>query len=319
MSCAECRRSKLKCEWVMKAVSFVDRYHLAHSLCAGNREWPCSECLRRGEPKSQIDGVHAQLEIEGCASICPNGIMNTRPTVRQLLEENAALKRERERGSSRGATSPPDFLPLPGPSALPIAFPPAASSAHIAQPLMNQGAIIPPVPDLHIVGQLSLGSGGRSRFFGPTAAAHILPDEEDRDDGPPSRPSEPDPSHNRPLSFPFAGDKSTVLAEAQEALPTRDLLEKWCNVYWRASSWRFEPICREYLDMIILEVYASSDERRAARRGSQLAVLFSMLAVGCLFDEDLPPHSQQAQQFDSLALACLSADDFLTNTSVASL
>ncbi|ORY27005.1 fungal-specific transcription factor domain-domain-containing protein [Naematelia encephala] len=300
VACAECRRSKLKC----------------------NRAWPCSECTRKG-----------------CASICPSGITKPRPSAPRLSEELRPHQEMRYSSISRPSVSPArigsnedvyrnsrDFLlstPDPGLLVSPeIATPTVQAILDYSLDVPQAGPNPNPF-DIPSVGQLSLASGGRSRFYGPTAAAHVLPDEEHMEDAADEE-TEPEMISIRDsLPFPFSAhcttSKRAVIAEARKHLPTRDLLGRWCDVYWRASSWRFEPISRDYLDGIVLEVYGSMDGQGASRKASQLAVLFAVLAIGCLFDDNLAAHSEQARRFDNLALTCLNADDFLTNISVTSL
>lgn len=50
-----------------------------------------------------------------------------------------------------------------------------------------------------------------------------------------------------------------------------------------------------------------------------MAVVFAAIAFGCLFDGNLASHSEEAQRFHRLSMACLSAGNFMSNTSVATL
>ncbi|WWC90917.1 uncharacterized protein L201_005855 [Kwoniella dendrophila CBS 6074] len=314
VSCAECRRSKLRCD----------------------RVWPCGECVRRG-----------------CPEICPDGILTGRRTMRNVMQENTELKNRIAQTSfmpslSDSRENPPDLeiLPIPlsqsqiSPQNTFINVEPTPMTGNHNSPLpppisltltLDSLATLPPV------GQLSIGSGGRSKFYGPTAAAHVLPDEwEDQDQndniGNSNRSintdTDPDQSQLHPMAFPLlrpsTSAKQTFLKYANNQIPSGENLERWTRCYWKASSWRFEPITKEYFDRILLDIFHNStgigsSSGSAIKNGAQLGVLFSILAIGCLFDPDLPPHSSQAQTFDDLAVSCLTAAEFMTNTSLSTL
>lgn len=163
------------------------------------------------------------------------------------------------------------------------------------------------------VGQLSISHGGRSRFYPPTAAAHVLPDEGDEE-------SKPSAAAGAGTTFPFfLQDRSAFLAEARAALPTYEEMQTLLEVYWEATCWRFIPVSRSYLDVVLLDVYGHSRQTLHRNDAAQLALVFAVSAVGSLFDEREVPYSEKAHTFNRLSLACLGAADFLTNTSVASL
>ncbi|WWC71752.1 uncharacterized protein I206_105711 [Kwoniella pini CBS 10737] len=304
VSCAECRRSKLRC----------------------SKTWPCTECQRRG-----------------CPDICPNGTVSKRRTMRNIIEENNELKDRLTQSVNTNnpstsnhtvnITAADAFSTFPSPPIIQERTPTfdlgiisdtydSNLGTTTRTTLLNPNLSVPPV------GQLSIGSGGRSKFFGPTAAAHVLPDDwEDQDSADqsstlPDNESALGPGPTFPLIRPSPSARRSFLNEARNQVPIGDLKETWIQLYWNASSWRFEPITREHFDRIVLDLSignASSSSRNSARVGAQLGVLFAVLAIGCLFDPDLPPHSDQAQKFDDLSMSCLTAADFMTNTSVPSL
>ncbi|WRT68193.1 uncharacterized protein IL334_005168 [Kwoniella shivajii] len=279
VSCSECRRSKLKC----------------------SKSWPCTECQRRG-----------------CAHLCPTGVNTQRRTISTVLSENARLRDRLARSSPITVSESHIAASGPAPAdemveSAPLNLSPSIQLYHTAPP-PSFSTPIPPV------GQLSIGSGGGSKFYGPTAAAHVLPDEwADRDIRNNQSCSRID--SNVPLTFPLLrpsqSARQAFLDDARNQLPADDLLQKWTDSFWVASSWRFEPITKQYFDNLFLDPLNGT--RATSRTGAQLGLRFSILAIGSLFDPDLPPHSTQAQTFDDFAMACLTAADFLTNTTVASL
>ena len=272
----------------------------------------------------------------GCASICPLGVITNRPTLRQLLKENGALKLEidclKRSVVKPAVASTADGQPLthfgdrssPSSDGLrtrhsqfsPVYSPQRFSKLPITSDSNNQTS----------VGQLSIESSGGSRFYGPTAAVHMLPDGENSDDG--DKLAE-DMTRGyasdsvRGIAFPLIshalGETSNILEEARATMPPHDELQRWCEIYWKASGWRWEPISRDYFDTMFLDIFSSAENKSSPKQASQLAVLYAILAIGCLFDEQLPNHSALAKRFNSQSLVCLSAGRFLTNPSVPAL
>ncbi|KAK4684312.1 hypothetical protein P7C73_g5876, partial [Tremellales sp. Uapishka_1] len=273
-SCAECRRSKLKC---------------ALDLMQGtkNSSGPSRQSIMAMRPMHQA--------------------RESRPSLSRLAEENGQLRRQlAERSVSAGpsATVHPAYLI------------PNDSSPHTS----NVATVEPPT--VPTVGQLSLSSAGRSRFYAPTAAQHVLPDDESSNDGDQTTMGQTTDQPLPAVGFPFTlgdeGRKAASYTEALANLPSQEQVQRWCDIYWAATCWRFEPVSRDYLEKIVLDIYTTIT-RRPNKRASQLALLYAVLAVACLFDPELPPHSTQAHLYDSLSLTCLGADDFLVNSSTASL
>jgi hypothetical protein len=183
-----------------------------------------------------------------------------------------------------------------------------------------------PISSLPTIGQLSIGVEGSSRFFGPTAAAHLLSDDEIS--GPPALPDNERNGHGIPTlsdphpSFPVFMDSRRQLHDLEglfDHLPPLERMQQCLNNYWTASAWRFEPISRPYLDKILLDLTTSHPHRRGVKAPSQLAVVFGVLAIGYLFDPQLPPHPIEAYRYHDLSLSALTAAAFLTNTSPATM
>lgn len=297
VSCAECKRSKLKCERERDKSE------------ASRRATLTFKAEQRSGPVPSADGEVSQLSRApdntvnegGCASLCPDGIVATRTSVRELREEIVSLKRQLAEASA-GKSTPRNLGPAGGSvtPTLPLGGPPSTTTPDDAA----EGSTT--------VGQLSISPGGRSRFYPPTAAAHVLPDDGDDETN--------KPGIAEGITFPFfLQDRSAFLAEARANLPAYEDMQNLCEVYWSATCWRFVPISRSYLDAILLEVYGNSRQTLQRNDAAQLALVFAVSAVGSLFDEREPPYSERAYRFNRLSLACLGAADFLTNTSVASL
>ena len=178
-------------------------------------------------------------------------------------------------------------------------------------------------------GHLTIDPGEGSRFLGPTAAAHLLPDREDMEHSNPSRPRpspeeqlEADPS-GYSAAFPFSSapqSKPHLYERAFGKLPSMIRVKYLIDVYFVESSWRFAPVSRILCDSVFNTLRGGqSASSISSHRFAQLGMLFGVLASACLFDVSLPPHSAEARTYDSLSTHCLSCADFLIHTTVESL
>lgn len=242
-------------------------------------------------------------------------------TVQQLVQENRELKQRLSEAERSSSPSGPSIASAP----VTFTVPSALSNVHPLRLATSSPAVkFSATPDSNI-GQLSIEAGGTSRYYGALAHVHILPDEEEYAGQEEPLPSSADGTHvasGPPAVFPFnahdAAWSAKVLSDARRSLPAYDMIDRWLSLYWQASSWRFECVSREYLEPIVLQVYSDTSDHPETQ-ASQLALVFGALAFGCLFDGSLPPHSQEARKFHSLSTSCLSAGNFLRNSSVNNL
>lgn len=199
------------------------------------------------------------------------------------------------------------------------------------------------------MGQLSIDASGRSRFFGPAAAAHVLPAQGLDDARVPF--ASPDaqsrgqslsvshtigvsaglPQRSSGVTFPFGTGHSGYAQDGSplllHGLPVWREWQRMEEVYWRASTWRFVPMTKHHLSRILSSIYGVdsmattllppvvSSETPLA----ELSVLYMVLAIACLFDPSLPNHDSRAEQYSELGLECLGSARFLSNISVDSL
>ncbi|ORX39541.1 fungal-specific transcription factor domain-domain-containing protein [Kockovaella imperatae] len=162
-----------------------------------------------------------------------------------------------------------------------------------------------------------------SHFLGATAAAHLLPaDDEDCHLVQPASPWHGDPSHERTsfVTFPFHSrlDSWSIL-EAGSKLPEPTRLRRLIDVYFAETPWRFAPVSRNYFDGVLDLVTSGNSNSSLIQQAAQLAMIFGLISVGCLFDASVPSHSDEAKSYSMLSLHCLGIANFLTHTSTACL
>ena len=192
-----------------------------------------------------------------------------------------------------------------------------AVTSHLPGPstLASHPLRLTTVSDQPSIGHLSVDPREGSRFLGPTAAAHLLP-AEDEESGVVTLAAPEAPQGSLRMAFPFRIETSTsAFVQARAQLPPLDRCLELCRVYFEQTTWRFAPVSRQYCDGMFNEVFSNDETAQPA----QLAVVLGILAVGCLFDSGVPAHSAEAKSYHELSLHCLGLADFLSHISTATL
>ncbi|CDZ98883.1 Zn(2)-C6 fungal-type DNA-binding domain [Phaffia rhodozyma] len=323
LSCAECRRLKLKC----------------------SREWPCTNCVKRGVsticPEGELKGgkgkrlilanttqLHARISALETALDQSHRALTRSDNPHPLLESSYHF--EPLDGNRHANDSP---MPAPGT----VSSGPGAdddqrgsSPERGGTPDSLNGVPIVPIPGTRIkhetrdvgeenVGRLTMGNEpGASRYFGGSAgSAYLLPD----DPASPEPSSQPNPSANHTSlqfdMFPFKQDSLGFVRPSGGRpgvewlvgmLPTRE--EAWglSEVYWRNGSWMYDVISkREFDDELFPYVYGSPTVSTSIQHMNvhKLAVFYMVLCLGALFDLNNPPFNQRARRYCDLAKLCL--------------
>ncbi|EED78793.1 predicted protein [Postia placenta Mad-698-R] len=332
ISCAECRRLKLKCD---KTV-------------------PCSSCKRRG-----------------CSSICPNGSLTTGQGTRFILADTDRLHRKIAEMSDRirqledalailQSSVTRDLHPLLVQDLLKIK---SGLELHSAAHL--QGRVAHSDDDgeqgdeesqyIDAFGTLAVRDDGAAMFYGRSAGSESLLLDENEKSGPPP-PAAPHASLPRALArlttaFPAA---PSGLADADADMDVQELMEAhlppWpraaqlCDLYLEQAPWFFGAVTRRQLVEEVLPLfYAEAVEYRAhagasgsgsIEAGAQLsssaaafdlqpartpgtahdlALLFVTFCFGALTDVELPPapHNSEAEQYFQLTRVALNAEPLL--------
>ncbi|KAH8116339.1 hypothetical protein DFH11DRAFT_1506188 [Phellopilus nigrolimitatus] len=300
LSCAECRRLKLRCD----------------------RKFPCSACVKRG-----------------CSQICPDGSLTTGKGNRFVLANTESLH-EKIAELSHRVRSLEDALsvahkalsnerhPLLSDELLKLKNPLEREVIADAGPRQTEEE-----DTIDAVGSLSISHTGRTKFYGQTANSWYLlqgdhSDDEEKD-GLTLPADVPWLSH----AFPFtpslnqaaAEDLRSILIAALPDAPTARLL---ADHYFTNAAWMYHPIPKAQFDeQIFARVYPYSaaagspteeeeDRDSGSYESHRLALLYIVLSVGILVDLDRPSHDRTAAQFFQLSKAALSLDSVLDEPSV---
>lgn len=297
LSCAECRRLKLRC----------------------SRVFPCASCVKKG-----------------CAAICPKGSLTTGKGNRFILAntevlhdkigilsnrvrqlEDALAEAHAAYNNERHPLLSDELLqikrPLERESRNEMPSPPEAETAEA----------------IDAVGSLSISDNGRTNFYGQTANSYYLlqnevGSEEEDDVMSPTSVELPMPnslpwrSHAFPFASNVAGNIEDVRAMLLNSLPDANTIRRQLDIYWRHASWMYTPIEQgDFYGSIYSRVFepdAGPDHDRI--QSHRIAVVYMMLAIGALLDLDAPPHSYDASHYYQLGRAALSVDPIFEEQSI---
>ncbi|KAK0467253.1 fungal-specific transcription factor domain-containing protein [Desarmillaria tabescens] len=295
LSCAECRRLKLKC----------------------SRVFPCSNCVKKG-----------------CGPICPDGSLTTGKGNRFVLANTEALHDKIGQLSTRvrqleDALAESHSLNSPHPHPLL-----SEELLQIKRPLERERLDEQTQKENHAenadainaLGSLSLSERGRSSFFGQAANSwYLLKNEEgsEEDDDLPTNFEITIPMELPWLehAFPFTPSVSRCADEIRHSLhgylPSASVARRLSEQYYRHAAWMYMPISqKDYFDTIFRPVYEQEYPYGEAINSHSLALLFMVLAMGALMDLELPAHSPEAIQYYQLAKAALSINSVFEEQSI---
>lgn len=279
LSCAECRRLKLRCD----------------------KKVPCSSCCRRG-----------------CESICPCGILSAGQGTRFILADTDHLHRKITEMSQRirsledalailQATISEERHPLLEDELLKVKF--GAEASKTDRRSADTQAI-------DALGTLTLTDEGDMRYFGRSAGSETLIageewDEISDDSSEDSTELSTSPQlETATTGFPFS-QTHTPVANIASRLPSRDRAHLLCQLYIDHASLFFRPIkSDELFDLFLPNVY--KDPHSALPH--TLATLFFVFALGALFDLRLRAYNKEAELYYHLGLTALSLKHILLDT-----
>ncbi|KAI0793976.1 hypothetical protein C8Q74DRAFT_1194559 [Fomes fomentarius] len=291
LSCAECRRLKLRC----------------------SRVFPCASCVKKG-----------------CAAICPDGSLTTGKGNRFVLAntevlhdkitilanrvralEDALQHAQSQLTNEEHPLLTDDLRALKRPLERESPEEQAQEQEHEAVESIN-------------VGSLSITESGHTKFFGGMANAwYLLQNEAGSDD------EEDSPQMQLPTdipwlshTFPFytavsetaEGIRNSVLNSLPDHAKARELVE----IYYKHAAWMYTPISEaEFEETIFSRVYEQRMESNPVPMDShRLAVLCLVLGLGALLDLDKPSLSAEATKYYQLGRAVLSVDSILESQSI---
>ncbi|KJA16557.1 hypothetical protein HYPSUDRAFT_80028 [Hypholoma sublateritium FD-334 SS-4] len=304
VSCAECRRLKIKCD----------------------KQIPCQSCQRRG-----------------CAALCPNGSLATGQGTRFVLAATEHLHRRIANLSGRirqledalsalHAKHSTDPHPLLHEDLIHIAERDGEMEG------TGEDGTGPPAQTAEVLdafGTLSISEHGISRFFGPTGGSEsLLLANLDSSHDSPEDISTPDSMQGSksPMnmgdislfsqSFPFTpmGQPADVQELIESHLPTYERTMVLCETYFAQVSWIFRGLTRiQLIDDMIPVIY----KRQAALPGEDysgphdLALLFVILAIGALVGDE--PSNALGEHFHQVSRAAISLQPVLEKPSIVTI
>ncbi|KAF5336101.1 hypothetical protein D9611_006219 [Ephemerocybe angulata] len=291
LSCAECRRLKLRCD----------------------RTIPCSSCVKRG-----------------CGAICPDGSLTTGQGNRFVLASTQELHekitelanrvRELEDGlkTSHAKTSTEQH-PLLSEDLLKVKMPlqrepPALRNGGLA---IKEEENAPEALDAF--GSLSISLSGRTKYFGHIANSWLFLQNESPEDE--LENSEDTVSSLRNLlpaeilmrasAFPIAHTSALANVGLQTLcwyLPPPEIAHKLRSIYYSHAAWMYNPINIETFDE---EVWSLFYGQRAGPIQEdpmvyhRLSLMFIVLAIGSLMDMTLPAYNLEAEKYHQLSRAAI--------------
>ncbi|EJD35824.1 hypothetical protein AURDEDRAFT_92952 [Auricularia subglabra TFB-10046 SS5] len=283
--CPECRRLKLKCD----------------------KRWPCSSCSKRG-----------------CAAICPNGAGMRACSGWFILAGTEHLHEKIDIMSRRISELEVALAALQAQISS-VKHPLLADELlTVKEPIATQdltaAAVDSTDTDLVIdhLGTLTLGE--REHFYGQHAAAdYLLPDACAREP-PLCRGGLPFQLRLLDGTFPLAETKAIpdeVLQRILQWLPPAEDAWAIVEIYYRDAAWLSDPISREEFKVTIFSrVYAGGAPTADALSAHELAILLTILAIGCMVDVNRPPYNQEASKFYHLGRLALGMDSILDHPTV---
>ncbi|KDR81325.1 hypothetical protein GALMADRAFT_116293 [Galerina marginata CBS 339.88] len=301
VSCAECRRLKIKCD----------------------KQIPCQSCQRRG-----------------CAALCPNGSLSTGQGTRFVLAATEHLHRRIARLSGRirlledalstiQAKHSSEPHPLLHEDLIHV-----DEQEGEADGAAEEGTTQAPQTSdaLDAFGTLSISEHGISRFFGPTGGSESLL-LANLDSDHPSPESSHTPEHTTSpttigdlslfsQSFPFTpmGQPADVQELIETHLPPFDRTLALCETYFDQVSWIFRGVTRVQLIEDMLPVIY---KRNAAPVGEDysgphdLALLFVILAMGAILGQE--PSNSLGEHFHQISRAAISLQPVLEKPSIVTI
>ncbi|OJJ02455.1 hypothetical protein ASPVEDRAFT_676961 [Aspergillus versicolor CBS 583.65] len=183
-----------------------------------------------------------------------------------------------------------------------------------------------------------LGSGGRSKYLGPTAGSEWLKDSETQivTDSPsatrPPSPKVPQSAASLQASHPTFGTAAIAFPFSTSAAgtSTQDLLshlppreEAWtlAESYYRYCAWHHDVAPKPMFEKTFNRVYKLSEGGTLSPRVNpqEIALVFIIMAQGTLYNIEMPNYDPSAEDWLHLSERALVEGNFLSNNMVAGL
>jgi len=282
LSCAECRRLKLKCD----------------------RTWPCSSCTKRG-----------------CARICPDGTLQSKVRTKDtsvLLAriselENLLQRKEHQLRLTSPNNRSPDYQST---SQISSEYPSMGIVGSPSAPSQDTHVLAL----IDGIGTLNVSDDGRSRFLGLSASSAFFDgDWSDCDSisstpGTSEDPNETSESQSRFTFHALMGRTALEPKQLKTYLPARHEAERLGNVYYSYVFHLYELLTRTEFSTLLDEMY---DDHRNEICIGRLALLYSIFSLSVLFDPTIQALHPDARKWHDAAETCLRSTDYLSSPSLA--
>lgn len=293
LSCAECRRSKLKCD----------------------RVFPCQSCIRRG-----------------CANICPEGTLAATKGNKVLMAHAQRLSEQvktmtgrikeleealhKSQKSNRGGSEPHPLLQTP------------SQSREYAELPELRTIYDEEVHDVsESIGSLSIDVNGRTKYHGESVGSEYFQPLFPPDSYPPQQSVPTDPKYlGLPFeivdlcnAYPFGlRDSQYTKFLFSPFLPSRERALQLMELYYRNAAWMFDPIVREdFVTNVLTPLYGHTGSANVNNIHShRLSVFFIVLASGVLYEQSASS-GVIAEQYHALSRAALSLDPIYQDATCA--
>lgn len=293
LSCAECRRSKLKCD----------------------RMFPCQSCIRRG-----------------CANICPEGTLAATKGNKVLMAHAQRLSEQvktmtgrikeleealhKSQKSNRGGSEPHPLLQTP------------SQSREYAELPELRTIYDEEVHDVsESIGSLSIDVNGRTKYHGESVGSEYFQPLFPPDSYPPQQSVPTDPKYlGLPFeivdlcnAYPFGlRDSQYTKFLFSPFLPSRERALQLMELYYRNAAWMFDPIVRDdFVTNILTPLYGHTGSPNVNNIHShRLSVFFIVLASGVLYEQSTSS-GVIAEQYHALSRAALSLDPIYQDATCA--
>lgn len=293
LSCAECRRSKLKCD----------------------RVFPCQSCIRRG-----------------CANICPEGTLAATKGNKVLMAHAQRLSEQVKTMSGRikeleEALHKSQKSNRSGSEPHPLLQTPSQSREYAELPELRT-IYDEEVHDVsESIGSLSIDVNGRTKYHGESVGSEYFQPLFPPDSYPPQQSIPTDPKYlGLPFeivdlcnAYPFGlRDSQYTKFLFSPFLPSRERALQLMELYYRNAAWMFDPIVREdFVTNVLTPLYGHTGSANVNNIHShRLSVFFIVLASGVLYEQSASS-GVIAEQYHALSRAALSLDPIYQDATCA--
>ncbi|KAF8519663.1 hypothetical protein JB92DRAFT_2808469 [Gautieria morchelliformis] len=286
-ACEECRRLKLKCD----------------------RKFPCHSCMRRG-----------------CAAICPSGTFmkgtrslktNSLKLHETITEMSSRISQLEEALASLQSQVSSDTHPLLENNNANVILAPTVTND--PPPTEEETDVI------DSLGTFFIGEKGDVLFHEATANSEYILQVHENNANLPNTTGQgtlslPPDFILLSVLFPFPPETvTTAIDDFVPLLPPFSQAVSLCEVYFDHSAWCQNPTPRDsFMTMVLNECYPENRPATSLQHMSshRLSLLFMVFALGTLMDARRPLCSIEAEEYHTLARACLCVEPVYDNSSL---